>query len=978
MLDRKRSHRFTNTLTQAIETIVLALNVRIRKVCLGRKGTNARYIVRPLVFSPRECMAKTKKTTKKTSKRWWRPESGPSVSFFRHGQFVLVDFLYRPDRVKAIKAIATSRYNAEDKGWRIAISDYHRALALPEFAGVGVLEGVYLLEEPPLEMEEALQCLRNNPFGVAERAIAGAPVGVIVRLADEAKRLKIVARIGHPAYRILQRLPSAVFCALDKAYTLPACELASFVKRCRDKNILFAIEEHAGAVLKETAPARQSLEKEPTSATDRELEEALLTPFVATCSEGTCCFEPRGFTREQLKLAFPGLRRQQGKPVVLNEREIIQLAGRISSLPFPIWLSRDVHSFISSRREEIIGQIGRGAVVLEDSAADLLGSSCLWKTVESGRGALLINGSINQEVRTLISDLFRDELGASFPDSKDDLLLEVPDSKLLSIKQEVDRLCADYGEAPFPVSQSLERLLSDCGGRVRLLEQARFYAGLEDIACDEIRGLAPDESKRLFPHQRVAVSWLMKTPYAFLGDDMGLGKTLSVLSYFWSLRNTDDYSLLLVVCPNSLSRNWAREVAMWFPGLRVHTLSGDKKAKAWNLRLLSNKSTACDVLILNYEAVRLDYVTPEVEALVCDQKTLLCLDESQRIKNPSGKTFKAVNQIASACDRRVLLSGTPTPKDVSDIWAQMRIADGGLRLGRSYYRWLSKVAELGTEFSKYAVKKFRDEEVRESIHRVHEVMLRRRKEHVVNLPAKTFSLREVELQGTQLERYNEIREGLMLRMRSLSGEQFVREITNILEEYLRAVQVASNPRLIDPQWTGEPAKFLELDELVREVVDEQRQKMVIWTNYLGNIKELCDRYKSYGAAPFSGEVSAADREKTVRAFQEESTPSLLVAVPAAGGVGITLTAAQTAVYLEKTWNAEHWMQSVDRIHRIGQTGTVNIISLVGCKVDEIIHWNLRRKEKGQAETLGDYADSNSQGMLVAGISREELMDALMV
>jgi SNF2 family DNA or RNA helicase len=211
-------------------------------------------------------------------------------------------------------------------------------------------------------------------------------------------------------------------------------------------------------------------------------------------------------------------------------------------------------------------------------------------------------------------------------------------------------------------------------------------------------------------------------------------------------------------------------------------------------------------------------------------------------------------------------------------------------------------------------------------------------------------------------------------MRSLSGEQFVREITNILEEYLRAVQVSSNPRLIDPQWKGEPAKFLELDEIVREIVHEQGQKIVVWTNYLGNVAELCERYKTYGTAPFSGEVSAAEREKTVRAFQESDTPRILVAVPAAGGVGITLTAAQTAVYVDKTWNAEHWMQSVDRIHRIGQRGTVNVISLLGCKVDEIIHWNLRRKEQGQARVLGDY---EAPGEALRGrITREELLEAL--
>jgi SNF2 family DNA or RNA helicase len=140
------------------------------------------------------------------------------------------------------------------------------------------------------------------------------------------------------------------------------------------------------------------------------------------------------------------------------------------------------------------------------------------------------------------------------------------------------------------------------------------------------------------------------------------------------------------------------------------------------------------------------------------------------------------------------------------------------------------------------------------------------------------------------------------------------------------------------------------------------------------VRELAERYKEYGSAQFSGEVSAADRERTVRAFQEEAEPRILVAVPAAGGVGITLTAAQTAVYVDKTWNAEHWMQSVDRIHRIGQRGTVNVISLLGCKVDEIIHWNLRRKEQGQARVLGDYdAEDNQSG---ASVTRQELLDAL--
>jgi SNF2 family DNA or RNA helicase len=472
----------------------------------------------------------------------------------------------------------------------------------------------------------------------------------------------------------------------------------------------------------------------------------------------------------------------------------------------------------------------------------------------------------------------------------------------------------------------------------------------------------------------VAIEWLKELPTAFLGDDMGLGKTLSVLSFFATLQRTEGYERLLVVCPNSLTRNWVREATTWFPHMKATVLAGDKTEKAWTLRLLAEGSVPCDVFVANYEGVRLDYVTPELAEIASKRKTLLCIDESQRVKNPQAKTFKALSTIAPHCKRRVLLSGTPTPKDVSDLWAQMKLLDGGKRFGRSFYKWLGTVAELGTEYSEFAIKKFNEYEVAEAIYRAQEVMLRRRKEKVIDLPAKTFSLREIELTGSQRERYDEIREGLILRMRSTSGEQFVREITNILEEYLRAVQVASNPRLIDPEWKGEPAKFLELDEIVNEVVREQGQKVVIWTNYLGNIRELVERYKDLGAAPFSGEVSAADREMTVRAFQTEEKPRVLVAVPAAGGVGITLTAAQTAVYIDKTWNAEHWMQSVDRIHRIGQRGTVNVISLLSCKVDEMIHWNLRRKEQGQADVLGDNGPTDPS--LRAVPTRKELLEAL--
>jgi len=904
----------------------------------------------------------------------WRRGDGPVLSLMREGERLRLDFEYGPERVKAVKALSGARYHPDDKSWSVPFDSLEQVLALKEFSSTGLLNGLGPRDTTPIDPHEAHAELREAPFSVREEVLAAISIELVVRFHPEKRRIRFIPRLGSDAHKVIRRTPGAVYSSFDAAYTLPVGQLPELLKKLRDRQLVFAVDSSAGAALSGSSSLRRSIIEKPEQWSAEDLSAALLTPFITQVHEAESVFRPCFFTTEQFRAAFPGVRRQPGRVFTLDERGLLQFTGRSRALPFPVWLTSEVHACISDKRAKLAEEVNNSGGVLDDLAAELVTVPLLWRIAESGRATITIELPEESDVRALVIERLGEVVGCRYPNSGAAVQVEIPDSKLLMAISEIDHLCEIHGLVAIPRSESFEKLVSDVRARARLLERSVYFNSLDDVEPHAIAGLVEDSARRLFPHQRVAVQWLQETPYAFLGDDMGLGKTLSVLSYYAALRAKGEFALLLVVCPNSLSRNWAREAQMWFPELKVSLLAGDKGEKTWTLRMLLQGAVQADLVVVNYEGVRLEYVTPELEKLVRSRRTLLCLDESQRIKNPTAKTFKSIAQIAPSCDRRVLLSGTPTPKDVSDLWAQMRILDGGERLGRSYYKWLSKVAELGTEYSQYAVKKFHDAEVAESIHRAHEVMLRRRKEKVVQLPPKTFSIREIELTGSQAERYNEIREGLILRMRSLSGEQFVREITNILEEYLRAVQVSSNPRLIDPEWKGEPAKFLELDEIVQELVHEQGQKVVVWTNYLGNVSELCERYKAYGAKPFSGEVSAADRERTVRAFQESDTPKILVAVPAAGGVGITLTAAQTAVYIDKTWNAEHWMQSVDRIHRIGQRGTVNVISLLGCKVDEIIHWNLRRKEQGQARVLGDYEASD--GAQSAGVTREELLEAL--
>ncbi len=489
--------------------------------------------------------------------------------------------------------------------------------------------------------------------------------------------------------------------------------------------------------------------------------------------------------------------------------------------------------------------------------------------------------------------------------------------------------------------------------RLELIARNEKFQALSDYTLDDELLGGQGVADKLYPHQRVAVEWLAHNDRALLGDDMGLGKTVTVLASFERATAEGATEFLLVICPNSLKRNWIREASAWFPKRKLSLVPEMKADRIKFFRHLRLGVRTIEGIVLNYESVRLPSVLEELIEIVKQKKVFLCLDESQRAKNPRSKGFTALSQLAPLASRKVLLSGTPIPRDLSDIWAQIYLLDQGERFGTNFYRWLTQVAEVGTKYSEFAVKKFKKKESDEVVKRVRELLLRRRKEDVLSLPEKTFMTRDIELSGDQKAFYDEVRKELLLRVTSMTGETFLREINNVLEEYLRAVQVASNPRLVDPTWQGDPAKFLECDEIVREVVEEGGGKLVLWTNYLLNIEELEKRYAHLGAAGFSGDVSPEEREKRVREFQTGDSLKILIAVPAAGGVGITLTAAQTAVYIDKTWNAEHFLQSVDRVHRIGQKGTVSIISLHSSKVDELISYNLSRKERVMRALLGD-------------------------
>jgi superfamily II DNA or RNA helicase len=897
-----------------------------------------------------------------------------------------VEFVYSPDRVAAIKQIPQARFHGEEKMWTVPAGQYH---LLQESRYFSREQLHYTFPEESLQespaagrerCEAAMARLRANPFSVPEADLELLEPDIVFRLAAKQGALRAFPKFRSKAKTLLEKLPRVHFLAAEKGYFFPVEELNGFLLKLRDAGLIFAVEEQASNCLSGGSEARARILRDPSGASAEDLSAALFGPVVTTFfgEDGSEYFSLTNYTTLQLRALFPAAKSYASRKTVaacFDEEELLRLLARSRSSGEKVWLSREVQEFLDRQKTRYERQVASATGGFDQALLAAVDVPLCWMLDSSGRALLLVS-------RTEYGNAFDKKRGNPFAKipkemaatGSDHYAFFIGDSVLL---RRIAELHA-FLNAPVPHTEEFGKHLQELEKRRALKERRDFYQALSDAPAEDIA--APETlTKALYPHQRVAVQWLLENPRAFLGDDMGLGKTLSVLTYFECLRLQERCDFLLVICPNSLCRNWRREAARWLPHRRLALLPDEKAEKIKFFKKMAWGGLLCDGLVLNYEAVRLDYVPEGLRPLLESKKILLCLDESQRVKSASSKTFQAISGIAPECSRRVFLSGTPTPKDISDIWAQMRLLDDGNRFGTNFYDWLSRVAELGNKYSEYAVKRFREEEVREVIVRVQELLLRRKKEDVLSLPEKTFLVRDIELSGEQLKRYEEVRKELLLRVSSTGGKTFVREIDNILEEYLRAVQIASNPRLVDENWKGEPAKFRELDSLLEEIVGERDEKVVVWTNYLGNVRELAARYAQYGAAQFSGEVSPQERERVVREFQEERTLRVLVAVPAAGGVGITLTAAQTAIYVDKTWNAEHWMQSVDRIHRIGQRGTVRIISLQACPVDELIARNLARKFRGQAALLGEGEtrdESEAEFLPVGYPDRRELLEAL--
>ena len=325
------------------------------------------------------------------------------------------------------------------------------------------------------------------------------------------------------------------------------------------------------------------------------------------------------------------------------------------------------------------------------------------------------------------------------------------------------------------------------------------------------------------------------------------------------------------------------------------------------------------------------------------------LDESQKIKNPDSKLADCFHSLAGRFERRIIMTGTPVANRPYDIWSQIRFLDQGKALGDSFTEFKSELdlpadstpsSEYGSKLSD-VMDKIRHFSIRDT-----------KRSSGLELPDKTILTYSVKLAQLQSRIYATYRDEMAYELQQ-GGEFVIDDAEYILKRLLRLVQCASNPVLVDKTYHELPGKFSKLHELFNEI-SLQSNKVIVWTGFVDNVEWLCDMLRQYKPQKVHGYMAIEDRNDSIRRFKTDNSCRILLATPGAAKEGLTLTVANHAVFYDRSFSLDDYLQAQDRIHRISQTQTCFIHNFIAENtIDEWVDMLLNAKYQAAQLTQGD-------------------------
>ena len=418
----------------------------------------------------------------------------------------------------------------------------------------------------------------------------------------------------------------------------------------------------------------------------------------------------------------------------------------------------------------------------------------------------------------------------------------------------------------------------------------------------------------------------------------GAGKTTEALAFFFV--NATDIDRLLVVAPKNAFSAWDEQ---------LDACMGENYGKFVRLRggeaaIQTALQTNPRFMLITYD--QLSRVKNTIVSLLSSGNIYMFLDESHRIKG--GKQIKradAILEMAHLPKRKLIMSGTPMPQSPKDLVSQFSFL--------------------------YPTKDVTDTTV---IDLIQPIFVRTTKGQL-GIPKLDHRVVQVPMTQLQREIYKTLKSEVRRQLNPVLSDSSRYELRRIGKCVMKVMEFVSNPSLLsnDMDYAFDRrvgALLLESDgpkidyvcRRARQLAAEGK-KVLIWSSFVQNVELIALRLSDLGAEYIHGGVDAGDesdfdtREGKVKRFHTDDTCKVLVANPAACSEGISLhKVCQYAIYLDRSFNAAHYMQSEDRIHRLGLSPDAKPqIEFVECEdsIDQVVRTRLELKVKTMAQALED-------------------------
>ncbi len=421
-----------------------------------------------------------------------------------------------------------------------------------------------------------------------------------------------------------------------------------------------------------------------------------------------------------------------------------------------------------------------------------------------------------------------------------------------------------------------------------------------------------------FPYQSEAFEEIKDLPYSAIFHEQGLGKTkiaVDLMAYWLDNREID---AVLVVTKKQLVANWDREL---YFHLGIHPAQLGSNATS-NYYVLTSTAR---IVVTNFETIVAEQ--ERLKLFLETRAVAIIVDESAKIKNPETRVAKALFELSPQFKIRTIMTGTPIANRPFDIWSQIYFLDHGKSLGNDFEKFKA-ATNLSNKLGKNPKMQ---ESFAESVNSIYEKVsafsVRETKSSglTIALPSKTVHDIFATFEETQGIMYEQVKNDMCLVVQQGDKSVFD-DSSSSLKRMNRLLEIASNPRILDSGYQKFSGKEIILDELITKIMNKG-EKCIVWSSFIWNIDEFTNRYSRFDSVKIHGKMSIRERNRSVADFQDGDA-RILFATPQAAKEGLTLTSANNAIFYDRGFNLDDYLQAQDRIHRISQKYECHVYNLI--------------------------------------------------